>query len=111
MHSQLQWRKQPGNKGRYITSGVWGRSQHPNYAGEIAMWSGIWISTASNLRGAELLSVASPAFVAFLLTQVSGVPLLRKANLRKWGAEAEYIRYLKTVPLLVPSLFSSFAPR
>ena len=46
-----------------------------------------------------------------LRRQVSGVPLLRKAGLRKWGDEADYKRYLAEVPLLLPSLFSSFVPR
>ena len=66
------------------------------------MWSGIFTSCSSEFQGPELLSVVSPAFVAYLLTRVSGVPLLRSANMKKWGNDAAYLRYLSVTPLLWP---------
>jgi len=92
----------PRNKGLWIHTGLWKLAQHPNYFGEICMWWGLFLSCSTTLRGWELLSVASPCFVAFLLLRVSGVPLLRKAGLKKWGHLPEYQDYLKRTRLLVP---------
>jgi len=96
------FRARASSKGQFINEGLWSLAQHPNYGGEILMWSGIFTSCSSEFEGLELLSVGSPAFVAYLLTQVSGVPLLRQANLKKWGTDAAYQKYLSETPLLWP---------
>jgi len=96
------FRALPSSEGKWINEGVWGLAQHPNYGGEIMMWSGIFTSCSSEFNGLELASVGSPLFVAYLLTQVSGVPLLRKANMRKWGQDPAYLKYLAETPLLFP---------
>jgi len=100
------FRARPDSKGRFINEGLWSMAQHPNYGGEIMMWTGLFTSCSSELRGAELLSAISPMFVAYLLTQVSGVPMLRKANMRKWGNDPAYLKYLDSTPLLWP--FTNF---
>jgi steroid 5-alpha reductase family enzyme len=45
--SKSSFSNDPSTKGRYIKSGVWAISRHPNYAGEIFMWIGIFMSCAS----------------------------------------------------------------
>jgi len=48
------------------------------------------------------LGLLSPCFVIFLLTKVSGIPLLEaRADLR-WGGDAEYERYKTMTPVLIP---------
>lgn len=43
---QMQkFRRNPDNKNKYITSGLWKYSRHPNYLGEILMWWGIFLAT------------------------------------------------------------------
>lgn len=96
------FRANPANAERWIDEGLWHYSQHPNYFGEMTMWWGIFLSCSTALRGGEWASAASPLFVMFLLTQVSGVPLLRKANMRRWGSDPQFQQYLKTTSLLVP---------
>jgi len=91
-----------GSRGKWIKEGLWGLAQHPNYGGEIMMWSGIFTSCSSEFKGLEMGSIASPMFVAYLLIKVSGVPLLRKANMRKWGNDPAYLKYLAETPMLIP---------
>ena len=44
----------------------------------------------------------SPAFTAFLLLKVSGVPMVEKAGLKKWGADPKYLAYVNGTSCVVP---------
>jgi len=92
----------PKNEGKFITSGLWSVSRHPNYFGEITLWFGIYLSCSSAFRGVQYFSVISPLFICFLLTRVSGVPMLEKSGLARWGHLPEYKKYLEAVPVLIP---------
>jgi len=92
----------PENEGKFISSGLWSISRHPNYFGEISLWFGIYISCASVFRGPQYLSVLSPIMVMLLITKLSGIPLLEKQGLKKWGNLPEYQKYLEDVPVIVP---------
>jgi len=94
----------PNNKGKFIQSGLWSRSRHPNYFGEIVLWIGIAIITFPVLQGWQWVSMISPIFVTLLLTRVSGVPLLEKKADKKWGGQEEYEAYKKNTPVLIPRL-------
>ena len=94
----------PGNQGRFIQTGLWARSRHPNYFGEILLWIGIAVVALPILRGWQWVSLISPAFVTLLLTRVSGVPLLEKRADDKWGGQADYETYKRTTPVLIPRL-------
>lgn len=97
-----RFRSRAENKGRFITSGLWAWSQHPNYFGEIAMWVGIAVAASANLRGWQFIGLLSPIFVIVLLTKVSGIPLLQKQAETKWGDDPEYVAYRERTSLLVP---------
>jgi len=92
----------PDNAGKFIQSGLWSVSRHPNYFGEISLWFGLYISCSSVFRGGQYLSVLSPVFVMLLITKLSGIPLLEQAGLKKWGESAEYQQYIRNVPVLIP---------
>ena len=94
----------PENQGRFIQTGLWARSRHPNYFGEILLWIGIAVVALPILRGWQWVSLISPAFVTLLLTRVSGVPLLEKRADDKWGGQADYETYKRTTPVLIPRL-------
>ncbi len=94
----------PENKGRFIQTGLWARSRHPNYLGEIILWVGIAIVVLPVLRGWQWVTLISPLFVALLLTRVSGIPLLEKRADEKWGGQADYEAYKRTTPVLIPRL-------
>jgi steroid 5-alpha reductase family enzyme len=92
----------PENQGRFIQTGLWARSRHPNYFGEILLWIGIAVVALPILRGWQWVTLVSPVFVTLLLTRVSGVPLLEKRADEKWGGQADYEAYKRTTPVLIP---------
>lgn len=94
----------PDNKGKFIQTGLWSRSRHPNYFGEIVLWVGVAIIAFPVLQGWQWVAMISPLFVTLLLTRVSGVPLLEKKADNKWGGQAEYESYKKRTPVLIPKL-------
>ena len=96
------FRKDPKNKDTFITSGLWAWSRHPNYFGEILLWIGVFVIALPIIRGPEWIVAVSPVFVAFLLLKVSGVPLLDKHALKKWGHDPAYQAYRKRTPALIP---------
>jgi steroid 5-alpha reductase family enzyme len=94
----------PANKGKFIQTGLWAHSRHPNYFGEIMLWVGVAIIALPVLQGWQWVALISPVFVTLLLTRVSGVPLLEAKADKKWGGQADYEAYKKTTPVLIPKL-------
>jgi steroid 5-alpha reductase family enzyme len=97
-----RFRADPANKGRFIHTGLWSWSRHPNYFGEILLWVGVAIVALPVLRGWQWITLISPVFVALLLLRVSGVPLLEKSADKKWGGQLDYEAYKHRTSLLVP---------
>ena len=54
------------------------------------------------LDGGQLVTMVSPVFVYFLLTKVSGVPLLEAKAERRWGELPEYRAYVEKTARLFP---------
>ena len=96
------FRADPTNAGDFITTGLWAWSRHPNYFGEIMLWTGMAIMVLPALAGFQYLMLISPLFVATLLLGVSGVPMLERRADARWGAQSDYQRYKATTPVLVP---------
>ncbi len=103
-NQKTAFRKDPANKGRFINVGLWSRSRHPNYFGEITLWLGVMLIAVPVLQGWQWIALISPIFVTFLLTRVSGVPMLEKRSDEKWGGQEDYEAYKKNTPVLVPKL-------
>ena len=94
----------PENKGKFIQTGLWSRSRHPNYFGEIILWAGIAVIALPVLQGWQWVALISPVFVTLLLTHVSGVPMLEKKAEEKWGGQEDYEAYKEKTSVLIPRL-------
>ncbi|KAH8831660.1 DUF1295-domain-containing protein [Flagelloscypha sp. PMI_526] len=100
---------QGGHGEKFITSGLWSWSRHPNYVGEVALWCGIYMTAAAGLyrsayvpRGFWLVPAISPLFTWFLLAKVSGVPPLERAGNKKFGDDPKWKQYKEKVPVFWP---------
>ena len=98
------FRNDPANDGRFIDSGLWAWSRHPNYFGEIVLWTGVAIVAVPVLHGWQWATLISPVFVIFLLTKVSGLPQLETKADERWGGQEEYEAYKRRTPILIPKL-------
>jgi len=97
-----RFRADPENKGKFIHTGLWARSRHPNYFGEIVLWIGVAVVALPVLRGWQWVTLISPVFVILLLTRVSGVPMLEKRADEEWGDQEDYQAYKERTPVLIP---------
>lgn len=96
------FRKDPAHKDRFITTGLWSWSQHPNYFGEIVLWIGVAIMALPALKGWAYMTLISPVFVTLLLTKVSGIPMLDRSARERWGEDAQYQAYIQRTSKLIP---------
>lgn len=97
-----RWNADPDTRGQFIHTGLWAWSRHPNYFGEIVLWTGVAIIALPVLTGWQYLTLISPFFVAFLLMRISGVPMLEQKADRKWGGQPDYEAYKARTPVLIP---------
>ncbi len=91
-----QFKKNPANKGQLMTAGLWRYTRHPNYFGEATMWWGIAVIAWSG--GLGVWSLVSPVTITWLLTQVSGIPLLEK----KYLGRPDFERYRQQTSAFIP---------
>jgi steroid 5-alpha reductase family enzyme len=88
--------KNPANKGKLMTSGLWAFTRHPNYFGEATIWWGIFLIALSSSNG--WIAAISPLTITFLLVFVSGVPLLEK----KYKGRPDWEEYKKRTSVFIP---------
>ena len=100
-----KFKANPKNINKFIDEGLWARSRHPNYFGEILLWFGVSVIAFPVLQGAQLFTLISPIFVYILLTKGSGIPILERRADKKWGGIPEYEEYKNSTPILVPKVF------
>ena len=99
------FRSIPENKDVFINEGLWARSRHPNYFGEITLWTGITVMGISTFEGMNYLALFSPIFSYLLLNYVSGVRMLEYRGHKKWGHLDAYVTYKKSTPKFIPKIF------
>jgi steroid 5-alpha reductase family enzyme len=88
----------PANKGTTMNRGLWRYTRHPNYFGDAVTWAGFYVIAIGVPWGA--LTFLSPITMWWLLTNLSGKPMLeKKLSTTRKG----YHEYIATT--------SSFFPR
>ena len=99
-HQKTVFRRNDSNKDKFISTGLWSFSRHPNYLGEIVLWTGIAVMSISSLQGLQYITLISPIFVYVLLVYISGVRILENQAEKKWGHLDIYRQYVKKTPKL-----------
>ncbi len=97
-----EFKSHESNAGKFIHTGLWKYSRHPNYFGEILLWTGIAIIGISVYSGFGWLGLISPFFVFVMLNYISGVRLLEKQAEERWGENDLYQLYKSKTPVLFP---------
>lgn len=103
-NEKSKFRSVPENRDKFITTGLWAKSRHPNYFGEIVLWAAIAVISLPSLSGLQYITLISPIFTYILLVHVSGVRMLEARGQKKWGHLEEYKAYQKSTPMLFPKL-------
>ena len=106
---KTRFRQDPKNKSNFISSGLWAKSRHPNYLGELILWVGVAIMSVQSLEGLQYITLISPLFVYVLLVYISGVRMLEDSGQKKWGNLPEYKEYLNSTPQFFISIKSLFS--
>lgn len=83
---------------RIMTTGLWKYSRHPNYFGEATMWWAIWSISLTVVPEFWYLTILSPLFITFLLTKISGIPMLEK----RWEGDPQWEAYKARTSALIP---------
>lgn len=104
-YQKSSFRNNPDNEGQFINIGLWKMVQYPNYLGEIMMWSGLYLTSTSVLKGWEHLAVVSPIFLTYLLTNLSGIPLQEKSAMKRYGSNPDFLKHIQNTKKLIPFIW------
>ena len=104
-YQKTVFRRNIENKDKFITTGLWSLSRHPNYFGEILLWTGVAVMSISSLQGLQYITLISPIFVYILLVYISGIRLLEHQAKKKWGHLDSFKKYIKNTPRLFFKIF------
>lgn len=88
----------PTNAGTTMNRGLWRYTRHPNYFGDAVAWAGFYLAALATPWG--FATILSPVTMWWLLTSLSGKPMLEKKLSRTRVGYEDYIR-----------VTSSFFPR
>jgi steroid 5-alpha reductase family enzyme len=105
-YQKRKFRETSDPKTEFISTGLWARSRHPNYFGEITLWVGMAVISLSSLSGVEYVTaIVSPVFVYFLLIKLEGVPMLERIADERYGELSDYQEYKANTPVLMMKIF------
>lgn len=92
----IKYKKNPANKGKIMTQGLWNYTRHPNYFGEVVLWWGIYLIALSVPKG--WATILGPVTITYLILKVSGIPLLEE----KYKDNLEFQIYKKRTSVFFP---------
>jgi steroid 5-alpha reductase family enzyme len=92
-----RFRRDPRNRGRIMQSGLWARSRHPNYLGEVITWWGLWMfALAADAKWWWTMVGAAAITVMFVFVRI---PIMER---RVLATRADYEEYREQTPMLLP---------
>jgi steroid 5-alpha reductase family enzyme len=91
--------------GRLMTGGLWRLSRHPNYLGEMILWTGVGLAAFSATHSP--FALAGPVILALAMIFVSAP--LTEDHLTK--SRPQFEAYAARTPMLVPRLGALFRAR
>ncbi|KAG5916908.1 hypothetical protein E4U61_003192 [Claviceps capensis] len=118
----VEGKKKKEHEEQFLAKGLFSVSRFPHYFGEISLWTGLATTAAGALAlkpvqialgftgpagvlATTALSFTAPAFSAFLLTQVSGIPMTEERHDKRFKDNKEYQAWKRDTPKLVPKLW------
>ena len=105
-YQKRKFRETSDPKTKFISTGLWARSRHPNYFGEITLWVGMAVISLSSLSGFEYITaIVSPFFVYLLLVKLEGIPMLERIADERYGELSDYQDYKANTPVLIMKIF------
>lgn len=84
-------------KNSVMNKGLWKYSRHPNYFGEVTLW---WGAAIVALSLGSWQGMLGALMITYLITQVSGIPLLEK----RYEHDDAYQKYAEKTSRLIPQL-------
>eukprot|EP00558_Chaetoceros_sp_UNC1202_P013316 CAMPEP_0197253248 /NCGR_PEP_ID=MMETSP1429-20130617/64316_1 /TAXON_ID=49237 /ORGANISM="Chaetoceros sp., Strain UNC1202" /LENGTH=369 /DNA_ID=CAMNT_0042715855 /DNA_START=6 /DNA_END=1115 /DNA_ORIENTATION=- len=130
MADYQKWQFKSANPSQFCNEGLWSVTQHPNFFGNLLLWSGILIMNSDSLiepmtvessqgilstawaaiwsTRRLLVAFASPLFMWALFKGQADGSVTNSLELatKKYGSDPAYQEYVKSVPLLVPNIFA-----
>ena len=125
-----KWTFKKTNPGQFCNVGLWSISQHPNFLGNLILWSGIFLINAPGLIEPLPKPLLSHGFFEGLVALVKSTKRLWIACLsplllwtlfsgqadgsisnavelakKRYGGDPKYLEYVENVPLIIPKLF------
>lgn len=92
----LKFMRNPANKGKLMTTGLWRFTRHPNYFGEVTLWWGVWLIVCAIPNG--WMTLVGPLTITFLILKVSGIPMLEQ----HYAGRADFEAYKRSTSIFLP---------
>jgi len=87
----------------FMNKGLYKFLQHPNYAGELLFWWGIFLASLSYTSW--YISIIGPVWISFIIIAFSGVRILQRNWKERYGADEAFQRYQKSTSKLIPGIY------
>jgi steroid 5-alpha reductase family enzyme len=84
-----RFKADPANRGRVMDRGLWRYTRHPNYFGDAVVWWGLFCFALTTPSHAW--TIVGPLVMTWLLTRISGVPLLERKLAKTRAGYPEYV--------------------
>ena len=92
----------PGGGTRWMSTGLWQHSRHPNYFGELLCWWGVFLAVVPDLGAWAMVAARGPLTITSLRLYAAGIQTLEKSAREKWGNDPAYQAYVRQTHRLLP---------